>query len=93
MALIAIFGVALATGFATIFVGGYKLRDPWESTRTGRNLVVEIDEQVARTAVRRIATDTDRSAQCFAAWPQQIVGHETTVTEGPEQFIHAARGF
>ena len=60
MALIAIYGVTLATGFATIFIGGYKLRDTGETLCERGDLVAEINEQVTRFDTVSVTPDDNR---------------------------------
>ena len=48
VALVAIRGIALATGLTAIFVGGYKLCDTGEPPSEPGDLVAEVNEQITR---------------------------------------------
>ena len=48
MPLVAIGGESFAALLFAGFVGAYKFGDPWESTSECRDLIAEIDQQIAR---------------------------------------------
>ena len=70
-----------------MFVGGYKFRDAGKTLDERRDLVVEVDQQVARRDALGVAADKDR--RCFGAvvTPEEPVWYEAAVAERPQQLV------
>ena len=60
MSLVTVSGKSFAAQLLAVIVGGYKLRDARERLGAGRNLIAEVDQQVARFDGVFLATDCDR---------------------------------
>jgi len=91
MSLLTVSGKSFAAQLFAVVVGGYKLRNPWESLGARRDLIAKIDQQVTRFYGVFLTPNGHRRGEFDSRIGAALVRYEAAVPKCPQELIKSIR--